>query len=318
MPKIPYEKKKFSRESQDLIEVCDEICARYARKGLDMTLRQLYYQLVKANVIPNEEKSYKRIGTLISDARRAGLIDWNHIIDRTRNLRQADSWDDPADIVTDCASSYRVDRWEGQETQVEAWVEKDALVGVIARAADPFSLPYFACRGYCSDSEMWSAAMRIRKRVKQGRNTLILHLGDHDPSGIDMTRDIGERLILFSNSLRSDEMDGGSKRHWIDISGHPSRYFQVRRIALTMDQIREYQPPPNPAKTTDARFASYQDQFGDESWELDALDPETIMDLIVQHVEGAIDAIVWRRQMSREETGRALLEDTAARMRDEA
>ena len=274
MPKICYQPKRFTSEVLNVVEMSERICVSYAERGYDLTLRQLYYQLVTRNVFPNTEQSYKRLGNIVSDARRAGLIDWQHIVDRTRNLRQAGSWDSPAELVEQASAQYRSRRWEGQSVQVEAWIEKDALAGVLETAADEFSLPFFSCRGYCSDSEMWSAAVRIMQRAKhQRQNTLILHLGDHDPSGLDMTRDIRDRLAMFTCAT-PEEVEGEQ------IYRLPRmRYFQIKRIALTREQIEEYRPPPNPAKTTDARFKAYQDEHGDESWELDALDPETITEL---------------------------------------
>lgn len=93
MPKICYEPKKFSADNLRIVELSEQICMAYATKGYDLTLRQLYYQLVTRNTFPNTEQSYKRLGSIVSDARRAGLIDWDHIVDRTRNLRQASGWE---------------------------------------------------------------------------------------------------------------------------------------------------------------------------------------------------------------------------------
>lgn len=313
MPKISYEQKKLSVESLKIVDLSEQICASYAAKGYDLTLRQLYYQLVTRNVFPNTEQSYKRLGSIVSDARRTGRIDWDHIVDRTRNLRQAAGWESPASIVEACAEQYRRRRWEGQPVQVEAWIEKDALAGVLEVAADAYSLPYFSCRGYCSDSEMWSAAQRIVRRAKQHKqSTLILHLGDHDPSGIDMTRDICDRLHLFTRADRTVSEDGAC--FWVS----NTCFFQVRRIALTREQIEEYDPPPNPAKTTDARFKTYQEEHGDESWELDALDPETLTALVGSHVDAQIDSRRWQEMLEREKAERARIEDVAAMMRDEA
>jgi hypothetical protein len=110
---------------------------------------------------------------------------------------------------------------------------------------------------------------------------VILHFGDHDPSGIDMTRDIGDRLRLF-----------GAKR------------VDVRRLALNMDQVEQYDPPPNPAKETDSRFEGYRAEYGDESWELDALEPTTLAALVTAEVESIIDREQWDEDATRERTAR--------------
>ena len=215
--------------------------------------------MVARGYIPNNERSYKNIGSLINDGRLAGLIDWHSITDRTRNLRSNGHWDNPADVIASARYSYLLDKWEGQPNYVEVWVEKDALVDIVGQACRPLDTPYFSCRGYTSQSEMWSAAQRfIHQRDRENR--IIIHLGDHDPSGIDMTRDIQERLWLFGADV------------------------EVKRVALTMNQIDTYNPPPNPAKLSDSRCGKYIEQYGDESWELDALEPQVITDLITNEV----------------------------------
>lgn len=259
MPKIQYKEIRFQQKSLDLIELVNQVVDEYSAQGYELTLRQVYYQLVARGYIPNNERSYKNVGSLINDGRLAGLIDWHSVTDRTRNLRKAGHWENPADVIASARYSYNLDKWKGQPNYVEVWVEKDALVDIVGQACDPLDTPYFSCRGYTSQSEMWSAAQRFI-RQEQREKRIIIHLGDHDPSGIDMTRDIQERLELFGADV------------------------YVKRVALTMNQIQTYNPPPNPAKITDSRVSKYINQFGDESWELDALEPKVITDLIKKQV----------------------------------
>lgn len=259
MPKIQYKEIRFQQKSLDLIELVNQVVDEYSAQGYELTLRQVYYQLVARGYIPNNERSYKNVGSLINDGRLAGLIDWHSVTDRTRNLRKESHWDNPADVIASARYSYNLDKWKGQPNYVEVWVEKDALVDIVGQACDPLDTPYFSCRGYTSQSEMWSAAQRFI-RQEQREKRIIIHLGDHDPSGIDMTRDIQERLELLGADV------------------------YVKRVALTMNQIQTYNPPPNPAKITDSRASKYIDQFGDESWELDALEPKVITDLIKKQV----------------------------------
>lgn len=259
MPKIQYKEIRFQKKSLDLIELVNQVVDEYSAQGYELTLRQVYYQLVARGYIPNNERSYKNVGSLINDGRLAGLIDWHSVTDRTRNLRKESHWDNPADVIASARYSYNLDKWKGQPNYVEVWVEKDALVDIVGQACSPLDTPYFSCRGYTSQSEMWSAAQRFI-RQEQREKRIIIHLGDHDPSGIDMTRDIQERLELFGADV------------------------YVKRVALTMNQIQTYNPPPNPAKITDSRASKHIDQFGDESWELDALEPKVITDLIKKQV----------------------------------
>jgi hypothetical protein len=187
---------------------------------------------------------------------------------------------------------YRTDKWADQACHVEVWIEKEALTGVIAGICRELEVPYFACRGYVSQSEVWRAAKRFEKMDKPA---IVIHLGDHDPSGIDMTRDNLDRLELLSN--------------YADVT--------VRRIALNMDQIDLYDPPPNPTKLTDSRAGSYLAQFGNSSWELDALEPTVIRDLIRENVLEFRDEKVWGASKSIQEHGRDRLRDCLEFLRNE-
>lgn len=292
MPLLRYEEKNFAPKTLQVIEQANAIIATYAAAGYDLTLRQLYYQFVSRDLIPNEQSGYKRLGSIVSDARRAGLIDWNAITDRTRNLRGLSHWKDPSSIVAGAANSYRIDKWATQPYRVEVWIEKDALAGVFERVCESLDIPYFSCRGYTSDSEMWAAGMRLARYQKKNGSAsqapLVLHFGDHDPSGIDMTRDIRDRLCLFSGCT-----------------------IEVRRLALNMDQVEKYDPPPNPAKETDSRFAGYSEIHGDESWELDALEPTVLAAIVRDEIADAMDPDAWGEAVEEENEGKALLSVTS-------
>jgi len=278
MPYIEYVSKRFNPASKARIQQANAIIAEYQAQGFDLTLRQLYYQFISRDLLPNNQKSYNNLGSLISDARLAGLIDWSAIQDRTRNLRQNPHWDSPSDIIQACAKQYGVDRWEGQQYRPEVWIEKDALVGVIEGICNQWDVPYFSCRGYASQSEMWRAGQRLKRYIDDGQTPIIFHFGDHDPSGKDMSRDIRDRLTMF---LTDDD-------------------FEFRRLALTMDQIDEYNPPPNPAKITDSRADAYIAEFGNKSWELDALEPKVIVELIDTAVQSVCDGPDYRDKIEEE------------------
>lgn len=277
MAKIKYKDIAFRSKSFELIELINQVIDEYKAMGYELTLRQAYYQLVARGYIPNNERSYKNIGNLINDGRLAGLIDWYSIIDRTRNIRRNSHWERPADVIDSAKYSYLLDKWEGQPNYVEVWVEKDALIDIVGQACRPIDTPHFSCRGYTSQSEMWSAAQRFIRQNNIRENCFIIHLGDHDPSGIDMTRDIQERLAMFGADV------------------------EVKRVALTMKQVHTYNPPPNPAKITDSRASKYIDQFGDESWELDALEPQMLNNLITNEVTALRDNVIYQAVCEREE-----------------
>ena len=283
MPKIAYREVQFEKKSLALIKICNAVIAEYDAQGFQLTLRQLYYQMVSRNVIPNQQKEYKRLGSVVNDARMTGLIDWLAIEDRTRNLRRLAHWNDPSEIIQDAAGQYRIDLWAEQVWRPEIWIEKDALAGVISGICAELDVPYFSCRGYTSQSEMWGAGQRLQRWIEGGQTPIIFHFGDHDPSGRDMTRDIKDRLELFMGGV------------------------ELQRLALLMDQVRKYNPPPNPAKTTDSRYAGYIEEFGTDSWELDALEPRVIVALIRSALTKLINRKPWDAHKKEIASCRAIL-----------
>lgn len=274
-----------------VVEQATQIAETIRAGGDSLSLRQLYYRFVATGLLPNRDQEYKRLGAIINDARWAGLFDWDYIVDRTRNVRGGDGEDrDPRTVVEEL--SFYAAMWEGQTERVEVWVEKDALVEIVGRVCGPLRTPYFSCRGYTSASEVKAAAERIEGYLdtEDVDHVTVLHLGDHDPSGIDMTRDIEERLNLF-----------------LDGDGYDSNDLDVNRIALNMPQVRQYNPPPNPAKVTDSRAVGYIADYGRESWELDALEPRVLRQLIDREVRALIDQDAWSKRRTFETEGQAML-----------
>ena len=283
MPKIKYVTKNFQTKTVAVIENSNAIITEYSEQGFTLTLRQLYYQMVARAMIPNTAREYKRIVSIITDARLAGLIDWFAIEDRTRSLRSNSHWESPHDLVASAKRQYQIDKWENQDHRLEVWIEKDALTGVIAGVCRELDVPYFSCRGYTSISAIWQAAMRLRNHainLDHEQAPVVIHLADHDPSGIDMTRDARDRLDLLTG-----------------MAGN----VQVKRIALNMNQVEQYGPPPNPTKLTDSRAPDYIGRFGDDSWELDALNPQVIADLIETTILSYRDEELWADKVLEEE-----------------
>ena len=284
----PFEAFRFQAKTLRIIEQANVIIEEFHALGFVLTLRQLFYQFVSRAALENSQAAYKRLGSVVKDGRRAGLIDWDAIEDRTRFVRDRPTWACPARIMGDAAEQYLESLWRGQDIRVEVWLEKDALIGVIEGTCEEFRLPYFACRGNNSESEQHKAGQRFARYRAEGVTPIVLHLGDHDPNGIDMTRDNRDRLALFA-------------RHAVE----------VRRLALNMDQVERYRPPPNPAKETDTRFQAYVENYGAECWELDALSPTVIAALISDEVERMIDADAWNAAKAEEAFNRARLAKAA-------
>ena len=295
IPKIAYIEKSFRAASLKKIEQANDIIDEYSAQGFSLTLRQLYYQFVARDLLPNNQKEYDKLGSLISNGRVAGLINWYSIEDRTRSVVEPFHWEDIPAIIESSVSSFSVDFWERQECRPEVWIEKQALAGVIEGVCGEYDVPHFACRGYVSQSTMWRAGQRLQAHKEAGKTPIVFHLGDHDPSGIDMTRDNYDRIALFAETMG----------------------IEVRRIALNFDQIEEYKPPPNPAKQDDSRFESYVENFGDSCWELDALQPSVIVALIKDNIKALIDDDAWEKAEAEQEAGRDKLRKFVDMARDE-
>ena len=279
-----YRAHRFSVETQDTIERANSIIEEMDQLGYTLTLRQLYYQFVRRNWIANQDREYKRLGAIVTKAREAGEIDWLAIEDRGRHCYRTITEDDAGTVLSGVEHGIALDYWRDQRRYVEVWVEKEALSNVVSRPCRKFDVPYMACKGYLSASEAWRAGQRFEEAIANGNRAVLIHLADHDPSGLDMTRDNTDRLELFAGSP-----------------------IEVRRIALNMDQIQAHDPPPNPAKITDSRSTDYIARFGYDSWELDALEPQMLDQLITRIIKEYIDPDIWAATSQREKELRAPL-----------
>lgn len=266
-----YRRFNFQDKVLDLIETMNGIIADYQAQGFMLTVRQLYYQLVARDIIENSQKSYKRITSIANDARLAGMLDWDAIEDRTRDFVRKTRWENGAHILKAAADSFHIDMWQRQPRRVFVIIEKEALVGVLSPTCQALDVPILAARGYPSCTVLREFALEDIIPFADEQDLTVLHLGDHDPSGIDMSRDLKERISMFAR-----------------------QNIELVRVALNMEQIDERKPPPNPAKSTDSRFAGYVEQYGDESWELDALPPEYLVELVKGEIQQRIDEAQWK------------------------
>lgn len=282
--KVKYQDFKFRQATLNTIDTVNDIISDYQSQGYDMTLRQIYYQLVSKDLIENSTRSYDSLGVTVNNGRLAGLIDWDAIVDRTRLLRGRNHYLSVEYELDELSSQYYLDKWSNQAHHVEVWVEKDALIGVVGDICRKLDVNYFSCRGYTSQTAMYKAARRLKYYESQGKENVILHLGDHDPSGIDMSRDIVERLEMFGATI------------------------DFRRIALNMEQIGLYNPPPNPAKLSDTRAKGYIENYGKSSWELDALKPTVLDELIRSNIKPLVNKDLRSEILKREIDAKVELE----------
>ena len=226
----------------------------------------------------NNLRSYKNLGNLINDARLAGLIDWDTIVDRGRKTVKVPSWGSQMSFFRTVPFWFSFDKWLKQPVHIEVMVEKDALSGVLLPVCNRHEVRFTANKGYPSSSILYTLSKRLTEARDNMKDVVILHLGDHDPSGIDMTRDLVDRLELFAGAS-----------------------IDVQRLALNMDQVELYDPPENPTKTTDSRSDSYITLYGTSSWELDALRPEVLAELVESFILENRDEELWEEAIQEEE-----------------
>lgn len=267
-----------------------------------MTLRQLYYRFVALNLVENKESQYQYLGKAVKEARLEGIIPWSAIEDRTRGTDAGDH-DDTSPrahfekrfaLFENAAAAYHRPRWEGQEKYVEVWVEKEALAGVFAGVCRDLKVVSFPNRGYTSITMLKEAADRIEEAERDGRDATVLYFGDFDPSGQDIERNIRDKLGHTFGS----EVD-------------------VRRVALTREQIDERRLPPQPAKRTDSRYETFVENHGDMAVELDALPPEDLREMVRDAVDELFDERHYKnevlpRQRGERETIRGLVDEKLA------
>lgn len=324
MSKQQYQDMRFSAERAATIKQINAIVTEYTRAGYRLTSRQIYYQFVARDLFPaarrwtwtgskwerdedngtiNAEPNYKWLCGLINDAKMAGLTDWDALEDRTREFIKRPRWESGKDILESIVPQFHMDMWVNQPRRAFVIVEKEALAGVLERVCREYDVPLLAARGYPSGSVLREFTVSDllpcwdRKRNTWAQEPFLLHLGDHDPSGIDMSRDLSNRIRTFISGEHKPD-------HLL-----PEQMFV--RVALNMDQIEDQQPPPNPAKTTDARFKAYAAEHGDESWELDALRPQFLHQLVEDQIEGVIERDSWDERAAEIEDARERLRQVA-------
>lgn len=277
------------------IERINAILEAAAVDRVSMSLRQVYYKFVKNNWCPNSDAEYKKIGTALDTGRMNGLISWTAIVDMNRALYGTTTQQAPEALLEGLDRKFHLDLWAEQQWRPEVWVEKLGMLNVIGDICSDLRVDYFACKGYNSQTEAWKAGQRMAGYVRKGQRPIVFYAGDYDPSGLDMIRDVRERLETFTG---------------VSVTVVP--------IALTMSQIEELGPgkcPPNPAKTTDSRSDGYVDMMEGlgydrdniPSWEVDALEPTYLRDLIRTNIDRLRDEDAWSASLAREVAGKEWL-----------
>lgn len=295
----------------DLLHHALRIAESYNEQGLTLTLRQLYYRFVAEALFGSGQDNYKRLGSVLTDARYTGDFPIQWIEDRGRTVGHTSATrgfrasmlalaETEARAMQQALPDLLIDSdpWLYQPTYVSVWVEKEALAGVFEAPCAELGVGLFACRGYPSVSALYdwlrSAYFAVHGRHPtpehrlehqrryrlgehfrwtetheggQAKECVVLYFGDHDPDGWQIPRSAESSLELLMNNYGMDV---------------PLRF---ERIALNMDQILKYKPPPFEAKVSSARYKGYlSEHCTDDAWELDALEPGVLQQLIRDNV----------------------------------
>lgn len=291
----------WEKSQEELLNQIIEIVDYYIGEDIKLTNRQLYYQLVARDFIPNALEVYKRFCKFLTDARYGGLVDWDAIEDRGRIPEKHSEWDNIKKLIESATYTYRLPRWKNQDYYVELYCEKQAMESVLKPISDKYHIYFGFNKGYSSASTMYDLAQRIKNKIQEGKRTVILYLGDHDPSGLDMIRDIHKRICEFL-VMGND---------CIDIVGDEddNPYFKIIPLALNMKQIKQYKCPPNPAKITDPRAKGYIEEYGNKSWELDALEPKVLMKIAERGILKYLNLDKYNEWIKREDDEKEALEE---------
>jgi hypothetical protein len=241
-----------------------------------VTLRQLFYRLVSAHILPNSQNAYKGLSRYTARARREGWFP--DFIDRNRSIHRYRTFDSPNDAANWLKAIYRRPRDEGQEWSIYLGVEKSGIVEQLTAWFADYGIGIVALGGYASQSYVDQIAREVDS---QGRPAVFIYAGDFDPSGEDIERDFLERSGCWT---------------------------EQHRIALTPAQIQQYNLPPLPGKSWDSRAAGFIERHGQlMQVELDALDPNDLHNLYTQAFETYWDDDVYQQSIAREEREEAQL-----------
>jgi len=306
----------WHKNQREFLNEIETIVRAYQRQGIMMTNRTLYYQLVTTNSIPNAEAIYKRLCTFLTDARYGGYIDWSAIEDLGRVPERHSEWYNVAELIDSAILAYRLPRWNPQDRYIELFVEKQGMASVLQPIANKYHIYFGYNKGYSSAVTLYDLYKRIKEQLfdnddefrKDYKPCTILYLGDFDPSGLDMVRDIRERITEFLRKAfeKCSEPEFGDDE--IDVKlgvtgcddVDENAVFRVDHLALTSDQVQQYNPPPNPAKVTDPRAKGYVARYGRVSWELDSLRPDILRSIAEDGIRKYIDIDLYNEVIKRE------------------
>ncbi|MGY4605750.1 hypothetical protein ACVW16_004162 [Bradyrhizobium sp. USDA 4474] len=234
-----------------------------------VTGRGIGYKLFTAGLIPSmSTNDMQKVYRLLRIAREQNAIPWEWIVDETRELERVSTWSDTAQYARAVARSYRRDFWDQQPYRVEVWSEKGTIRGVLKPVLDNYAVGFRVMHGFTSATNVNDVA-----QDDDGRELVVLYVGDFDPSGLYMSEcDLPRRLI-----------------------GYGGEHIRFKRIALTPSQTLGLPSFPATDKRKDPRHSWFVGSSGDHCWELDAMDPRDLRECVERHIEELIEPVAWKR-----------------------
>ena len=261
-----------------------------AEENAPVTLRQVFYLLVAAGLLEKEDLKYTWLCKRVVDWREERIIPWDHIVDNTRHRHARYTFSGLQNAISDAGRVYIRDRWDGQPTYVEIWLEKDALVGTITPVVDEYDVPLVPVRGQASVTFLEECATAIKQNAA-GRPVYVYYFGDHDPTGVTIPENIKKRLVEF-----------GCK-------------FTFERVAVTPEQIATMGLLTRPPKSTDKNTARFLRDQGDNTGcaEVDAIPPNVLRQMVRDCIERHLDRSIFDKILAEEIEEKALLDRLADR-----
>jgi hypothetical protein len=268
---------KRNRRTKDNLQEILAACQDIIKEEGTVSLRHLFYRVVSLGLIEKVESEYQKLSGYTMKWRRNGSIPWSAFVDSNRWYHGVQTFKNLGDALENSKACYRRNLWQSQNVYVEIWTEKEAIAAIAQQAAELFGVPVFPMKGFGSGSALYSLAQQIRYQQSLGKEVYVYHLGDHDPSG----RCIDESTV---RNMRED--------HGVE--------FHFTRIAVTQEQIKQYNLPTRPTKKSDSRSKNFEG----ESVEVDALPPHIIRQLVEVSISQHIVSAAWQREREIEEMER--------------
>jgi hypothetical protein len=266
---------KYRTKTLKIIGLVQSLIIKH--KGRKLTLRQIFYQLVAKKIIPNTVRAYKNLSYLIAKARKNGDLPFDVITNHTRFMIKENSWPDYKDFTKKIEKIYHKSKLAKQKNHIEVWIEKDSLREWFEPITKEFDIPLIICRGYPSVTTLYEASKRFKEIQKPIH---ILYFGDFDPSGEDIFRTIKERLVK-------------------DFKINPKK-LHIKKIALTLKDVKQYKLPPSPTKATDSRSGKFVKKYGNFAVELEALPVRVLEQKIKRSIENLLDLKQFQKDLKKE------------------